>query len=116
MENLKERIKKENIYQKLMQIKKNPKKYLQEKSLSYLYSFINGYYLGDIFQDNSIFSLIDNFNFNKFVSDKFKDSSSHNFLYLILNNCFSEEEAFDLFYDLYEQYIKACEDKINVVN
>ena len=87
-------------------IRKKPGLYLGKKSLHLLRAYMNGYLLGkaesigdgesDIFLD-----------FQKYIEDKFSMSQTpYGWVEIISSSCSSDEESFDEFFKLYDDFNK----------
>ena len=86
----------------LKDIKQQPALYLGKKSLDRLAAFLAGYsYCMYKYQNISCQTLP---GFQEYISDYFKIKTAHNWSSIIISNFKSDEEAFDNFYILLEQF------------
>lgn len=91
------------IYKKLNDIKKKPDIYLGRKSLELLDAFINGYCSREFEEDNNCIN--DFLKFDEFVRNQYKIQEEFNWLRIIQFYTNTDEEAFDLFFDLLDKFL-----------
>ena len=84
----------------LLQIKQNPKQFLDNQSLYELIPFIQG-----VFYQHQIISALSLRNFSSFVSDYYQLPREMGFERAIRAKTKTEEEAFDVFFDLLDVFI-----------
>jgi len=80
-------------------IKATPGLYLGKKSITLLKAFLDGYIEG--IGKGDIYYLSE---FQKFIEDEYPSNMSYSWANLILVNSDSEEEAFDKFFELYNDF------------
>ena len=89
----------------LLKIKERPSLYLGKKSLTLLHVFLGGYdtCYYDYFEKTAKTSFD---GFEEFIRAKYNASKSYfNWAGNILNNTKTEEEAFDKFFELYDEFL-----------
>src|SRR5690554_1976441 len=92
-------------YKLLMKIKQRPEMYLGKKSITLLHIFLGGYDLCYYEHFGPANDLEQFQQFEEFVRLKYNASKSYyNWAGNILNNSTSEEEAFDRFFELLEEF------------
>lgn len=103
-----------HIYEFLQSVRKRPQMYIGEKSMTKLWIFLDGFYsgmtLGNRFDTKKFFSR----EFREWVNQKVKIEDSYSWMSNILrkaNN--NEEQAYDLFFTLLEEYKLEKEDLSN---
>ena len=114
MNKLYQKILNDKDYQTLIEIKKRPGLYLRSgKSFRDLVNFMCGYdickYDYNIEEEINVFNLKNDagFKFNDFVRDKYNiKNMERDWKYGIESNSTDDMEAFDLFYNLLDEYIK----------
>jgi hypothetical protein len=95
-----------NVISLLYKIKKMPEIYLFRKSILLLESFIGGFIYAH-FIENGYESSEENFTgkFNTWVANRYNISDSLNWASMIMLQMKDEEKAFDLFYELLDEYL-----------
>lgn len=91
-------------YLLLKEIQKNPYIYVGKLSLERLYAFISGYQYSERERDPEYRSCLDGF--NEFVSEHYGLHTDHNWANMIEFFSTSEQEAFNTFYTLLEEFIQ----------
>ena len=86
----------------LEEIKEQPAIYIGKKSLDRLVAFLGGYSYCMYKQQNISTPILPGF--QEYISEYFKIESAHNWSSIIVSNSRNDEEAFDMFYDLLEQF------------
>ena len=102
------------LYFLLQLLRKAPKHYLAEKSLLCLYSFIRGYSFGASGENENYIdfsSQWDNFVFSRYDKYDKKPIKIENWQSAISQHSNSQEEAFDKFYELLDEFLKTKENK-----
>ena len=97
----------------LQRIRDIPAPYIGKIKLSYLYCFIAGYKSRAIETDPNYIDCLDFGEFTKFVSEHYKTENGENWHDVILENVTSEEEAFDKFYELFDEFVAQNVNKRN---
>lgn len=96
------------ILQKLFEIKKRPELYINKKSLKYLRMYISGYLQRQYEIDNSYRTPFDGF--SSYVNEKYNYGSNaldwERILHFVIGD---DEKAFDVFFELLEEYIAGME-------
>ena len=92
-------------------IRKRPKVYLGEKSLSRLSCFINGatYMWREITEYSADFIS----KFDRFVHQKYNDNTTKRFEGIIQSYSKNDEEAFDTYFELLNEYLALSEEEQN---
>lgn len=93
-----------NINDALLKIKKNPKKYISKKSINYLDLFITGYILSQRDETGEYPESL--LGFQEFVEQKYKISSNIRYSKIIRIYSTSDEDAFEKFYDILDEFYK----------
>lgn len=93
-----------NLYYLLLEIRKDPYKYLERPTLKYLYTFMSGYivYMNYINQEVDLAFYQD---FQKFIEHKYQINLSMHHTDIIEFYCMDEGEAFDKYFELLDEYI-----------
>jgi len=108
----------DSLYFQLKLIQAVPKRFLGEKSLVALYYYIKGYYDGasdesyEYDGSNSYSDFLSKWDFSEFVYSYYNDaiaSESENWYKVIMNHTNSQEQAFDKFYELLDEFVKKNE-------
>lgn len=94
----------DNLYHLLLQVHKEPYKYLNRPTLDDLYTFISGYIVFMNYIDREIH--YDFFQeFQKFIEDKFQINLSLHHTTIIEFYCRDKQEAFDRYFELLDEYL-----------
>ena len=91
----------DKLYELLKEIKKRPGLYLGRASLERLYAFINGYKHQDSYSAVQTDCLD---GFQKYVEKTYNIHTDHNWASIIQFFSITEEEAFDKFYELLDEF------------
>lgn len=91
----------DKVYCLLQDIRKCPEIYIGKPSLERLYAYINGYlhYSNDE-SDNCLVG------FTEYITKIYNINSDHNWSSVIQFFCITEEEAFNKFYEHFEDFLK----------
>lgn len=91
----------------LEEIKKRPQLYLGRKSLELLNAFISGFYVCQCRYQNRHLNITEYYlsGFQTFIEQKYNLDTTHSWSSLIRFFCSSDEEAFDKFYVLLNEYL-----------
>jgi len=93
-----------DLFSLLYRIKEIPNKYIRDKSLGELRAMIEGYLYRQFELDENL-EILNYFNgFQQFVQDRFEITSSQSWSRIIEFYSVSNDEAFDLFFGLLEEY------------
>lgn len=93
-----------NLHDALYKVKENPKKYIGKKSINRLDLFIVGYILS---QSEELGEYSDELEgFQEFVQEKYKITASVRSSEIIRCFSISDEEAFNKFYKIFEEFQK----------
>lgn len=96
----------QRVYKLLFNIKERPIAFLGKKSLERLEFSLAGYIYGVYECEGTSLNVFQN-RFNDFVAKKYQITSSHNWGSIIRFYHCGEEEAFDMFYELLDEFIDA---------
>ena len=88
----------------LKEIREQPAIYIGKKSLDRLAAFLAGYSYCMYKQQNISTPILPGF--QEYISEHFKNESAYNWSSIIVLNSRNDEEAFDLFYDILEQFYR----------
>ena len=91
-----------DIVKRLFEIKEKPGAYIGRKSLTYLFFYILGYHDREYDIGKSVPRLLPGF--QEFIQERYKITSCHDWASIILFYSSSEEEAFDRFFELLDEY------------
>lgn len=87
----------------LYKIKSHPGMYIEKKSIKNLKVFLNGYYIGIYENDRDFSSVFDSF--QHFIMQKYNDNRSLSWSDIISEDAKNAPDAFNVFYDLLEEYL-----------
>ncbi|MFB9275597.1 hypothetical protein [Cohnella cellulosilytica] len=93
----------DKVYNQIQQIRQNPIIHLGKRSLHLLKAYLDGYieYHNEISDKPDYFFLP---KFQEFVQERYNISTTHNWVSLISFYSSSEENAFDNFYKLLDEF------------
>ena len=100
------------LYEKLKKIKIKPEMYLGKKSLTLLKVYIDGY-IDRQFEINNTYATSKFWHFSEYVQKYYKIKFNRNWEKIINFFTTNDEEAFDKFFELLDEYLKTEETKQN---
>ena len=93
-----------NLYNLLLKIRKDPQHFLERPTLKYLHAFMSGYVVCKNYIDSE--AHYDFYpGFHNYVQDKYHISLTLRDMDIIEFHCNSEEEAFERYFILLDEYI-----------
>jgi len=97
-----------NLYNLLVEIHEQPLKYLRKPTLKYLHTFMSGYLmcLGYLNKQDVIDFYQD---FQIFIQNKYEILLTLHYTDIIQFYCVDEEEAFERYFELLDEYVKGVE-------
>jgi len=99
-----------DLFSLLYRIKEIPNKYIRDKSLGELRAMIEGYLYKQFELDGNL-EILNYFNgFQQYVQDCFEISSSQSWSRIIEFYSATNDEAFDMFYKLLDEYRQDADD------
>ena len=90
----------------ISEIEKNPKNWLGEKDIKYLNVFLNGYFHGKNFSDDS--NMI--YEFGRFIEDRFNVRTTEGWAKIIESNSENGQLAIDNFFNFFREFLQ-CQEK-----
>ncbi|MCI0446992.1 hypothetical protein L0152_27785 [bacterium] len=100
----------DHLYELLQKIKERPGLYLGQRSITRLHAFIGGYSLAQ--HELGVPSLETEHilgEFQEWIQHRFEIGSSHSWAQIILFYSEDEQEAFQQFFDLFEEFLEQHE-------
>lgn len=95
----------DEFYQLVMRIKPRPQLYVGERSLAYIFHFLNGYGFCKSMSDPDFGTWLFR-DFREYLAKKFMDTRTFNWLSLIQAYCPQEDDEIDFFYDNLDEFLK----------
>ncbi|MGL6337683.1 MAG: hypothetical protein ACRC80_00920 [Waterburya sp.] len=101
-----------SIYELLKNIKQRPKMYLGSLSITKLHMLLIGYNIGKMEKNLNKIEEDSKFrDFQQWIQEKYNVLSSKSWANIILENSMNEEDAFNKFFELFEEFINEVSQK-----